>query len=483
MFWSQHREIGVRGLEISCGVAIAAALLMGGATQKGVASDAFVQLACLPLLACVILEYSSRRKFADPGVFLCTIAVAAIALQLVPLPPEVWAALPGRAAIVDAYHSAALPLPWSSLSISAWATMRVAFALLPALVIFLGVRISMRHERRRLALLILAFGVATVFVEIMQIVQGPGSALRFYAVTFREVGVGFFANRNHTAALLYATMPIAVCTLARSLRDRRSVAIWLGYLMIVWLGLMMTGSRSALLMGLASTIGAVALLIYGRIDALRRLRTADYAIAGGVVAATSALAAAFGLFGILARLNDERIVVDARWPIARASLSAAEGFFPVGSGLGTFERVYPLFEGSNRAIPAVINHAHNDLLELVIETGAIGALVIVGAIIFAAFCARRCALEDDLELAKERMAALFVMTLLFVHSLWDYPLRTSAIAAVFAFCCATTCAIPNVERREPARAGNAGRERSVSRAASGQFRRGMNGCFGSVGPR
>ena len=40
------------------------------------------------------------------------------------------------------------------------------------------------------------------FLGILQVAQGPTSALRFYQFTNPNEAVGFFANRNHFAALV-----------------------------------------------------------------------------------------------------------------------------------------------------------------------------------------------------------------------------------------------------------------------------------------
>ena len=59
-------------------------------------------------------------------------------------------------------------------------------------------------DRRRLSLIVLGVGIISVFVGLTQVAQGPGSALRVFDFTNTTEAVGFFANRNHFAALLYA---------------------------------------------------------------------------------------------------------------------------------------------------------------------------------------------------------------------------------------------------------------------------------------
>ena len=45
---------------------------------------------------------------------------------------------------------------------------------------------------------------------LLQIAQGQQSDLRFFEITNPEDAVGFFANRNHFAALLYCLIPFVV---------------------------------------------------------------------------------------------------------------------------------------------------------------------------------------------------------------------------------------------------------------------------------
>lgn len=428
----------MRRIEISCGAAIAASLLVGGATREGSVSDAAVQLACLPLLASIAPEIGKILTGRGRIAILLGLTLAIPLLQLIPLPPALWSALPGRAAVVETYQSAGLDLPWLGISVSPWATVRVAFSLLPPVAIFLGVLACRWDERRRLLLLILAIGLASVFLDVVQVVQGPGSPLRFYSLTDTMAGVGFFANRNHNAALLYSLIPLAalVFEFAPLWRTGYGVAALLGFFMAVVLGLMMTGSRSAPALGLVSCIFTYALILNGRFAGSARDRMSIYIAIAGVFFMTSLLAPSFGLVHILDRFRGEEIASDARWTVARVSFEAAKALFPFGSGLGTFERVYPLFEPTNTIISAIVNHVHDDLLEIALEAGLPGIFLVGGWFILTIVCAVRNMRENDPSAKKERFAALIVLTLLFVHSFVDYPLRTSALAAIFAFCCA-----------------------------------------------
>src|SRR5262249_19618616 len=87
------------------------------------------------------------------------------------------------------------------------------------------------------------------------------------------------------------------------------------------------------------------------------------------------------------------------------------------------------------------NHAHNDFLELWLNTGVVG-LVLVG--MFIVWLMLRAvevwrsppvngASELDWTLAR---AATIIVALLIAHSFVDYPLRTGGIMAIMAFACA-----------------------------------------------
>src|SRR5262249_33608661 len=92
---------------------------------------------------------------------------------------------------------------WMPISVSPAATWLSVLSLLPALAIFLSTILLGHRDRRLLSLVVLAVGILSLFVGLTQVAQGPSSPLRFFENTNTTEAVGFFANRNHFAALLY----------------------------------------------------------------------------------------------------------------------------------------------------------------------------------------------------------------------------------------------------------------------------------------
>jgi O-antigen ligase len=150
--------------------------------------------------------------------------------------------------------------------------------------------------------------------------------------------------------------------------------------------------------------------------------------------------AQFALYRILDRFAMDPLA-DARVAFARTTIAAAKAYMPLGSGIGTFVPVYALFEQPKDAlIGAFVNHAHDDFLEVWLESGIFG-IGLMGAFVVW-FVPRTVrvwrrppsdAREIDHSLAR---SATMIVALLIAHSLVDYPLRTGAMTAIFAFCCA-----------------------------------------------
>jgi O-antigen ligase len=121
--------------------------------------------------------------------------------------------------------------------------------------------------------------------------------------------------------------------------------------------------------------------------------------------------------------------VSSRQQIWATTQRAIESTFPVGTGLGSFEEVYRQYEDPADVSPRYINHAHNDYLELVLELGAPGLILILLFLGWWATATVRI-WTSSLSTPFERAATVASAAIL-AHSIVDFPLRTAAIMAVF----------------------------------------------------
>jgi O-antigen ligase len=435
-------------LLLVCVAVVVACLLLGGGTRAGFLSDVIIQLAAIPLLLMGLWRLAglpSARHARWAAVFCLAVALVPL-LQLVPLPPELWTALPNREAAQRAVEFAAADLPWMPLSVSPRATWLAALSLLPPIAIFLATLLLGYRERRVLSLVLVAVGLVGVFLGLVQVAEGPASSLRFFQFTNASEAVGFFANRNHFASALYAltlfTAAWAVDAAAPPAPGQARVDTgWVVPLLASFTVLVvlvaaqaMARSRAGLGLTIAALIGAAALA------ARDRRNSAGITPARLMLAATAlavVFAAQFTLYRLLERFEDP--LRDARVTLARVTTEVAQLYMPFGSGVGTFVPAYALQQRPEDApIEAYANRAHNDLLELWLESGVVGpalaAIFLIWLLIRALQLWRRSAPGAEVDLALARAAAL-VIALIIAHSVVDYPLRTAAIMAIMAFAC------------------------------------------------
>lgn len=449
-------------LASACGITLVASVILGGGTRSGFLSDAILQLIATPLL--LIALWSLTRSDAMPrlrgALIFCAAFVLIPILQLIPLPPALWTSLPGHEAIAESFTLTGQELPWWPASMTPQDTWLGLVSLVVPLGIFLATVQLRRRERRLLSLALLAVGVASVFLGLLQVAQGPESTLRFFAFTNPTEAVGFFANRNHFAALLYSLMLLAAAwTVHAGARltaaDARKghdtpliLAVFAGLAVVVTLvaAQMMARSRAGLALAIVALLGIWAL-------AVRDRRNGTGLAAGRLIAGAVGLALVFGvqfaLYRVLDRFDADPLA-DARIPFALTTIEAAKAYMPFGSGAGTFVPVYKMFESIEDARSFYANRAHNDILEVWLEAGVF-AIVLMG--VFVLWLVRRnLALwrakprpggEIDLLLAR---ASGLVLALVSAHSLVDYPLRTAAMMALFAFAAALLFEPPDVPK-------------------------------------
>lgn len=423
-------------------------LLLGGSGQ-GIWSSAALQLLALPLIGWAAMS-RQRESLPQEARQLLVLAIAGVLLtviQLLPLPPGAWAGFPGRELIEAGYGSLGYEPPWLPLSWTPYETLEGGYALLPPLAVLAGVlRLRPRRESWIAGAVILG-ALASILLAAVQVGSGARASWA-YLYPFTNTGaVGFFANRNHMASLLLAAIPFAAALFAvgqprRSGRGRGLAlsALGGGGFVLLLVGLLLNSSLAAL--GLAVPVIALAALLVRTGWRWRQILvpSALLALFASLVALTSTsvrseLVGLSNLGGLYSR--------EQMWELTLRAIGAT---FPVGTGIGSFPQAYATQEDPTAVTNTYVNHAHNDYLEIVLETGMLGLLLLLAFLAWwAVQAARVWRSPSSSHFAK---AATIASAAILAHSVFDYPLRTSAIAAVFAACVALMAPAP----REPDRA-------------------------------
>ncbi|HEX9931933.1 MAG TPA: O-antigen ligase family protein [Allosphingosinicella sp.] len=432
---------------------LALCLMLGGASAAGALGNALLQL--LALIIILILIWSGKLRLppeARPLAWIVGLFLAVGALSLIPLPAGLWQSLPGRGNVAAGLRLLGVGEVGLPLSLAPAATVASLLWLLPPVAMFLLAVTLAWDERRRLYGTVLVVAVLSIMLGVFQLLGGPQSSLRFYEITNEGSPVGFFSNINHQATLLLCAIPCAAVFAIQFAtgadRSKRSG----GMIMASAFALFLTAG-----IALSGSIAGYGLFLPAAFAALLNYRRATAGALGAAwkaaLAALLIVAAGFALFGPgpPQALSDKYSTSPAsRRAFAANTAEAIVQTAPVGTGLGSFSGVYRRFEDPRGATGQFVNHAHNDYLELVLELGVPGALLIAA---FLFWWLRRSlyAWRSDLRGANLARAASVIVGIVLMHSIVDYPLRTSAMAAVFAVACAFLVPyMPTARRRRKA---------------------------------
>ncbi len=412
--------------------------LLGGSSRP----DAVQIVALRPLAALVLvpaLYFAARDKLADvrTPLFIFLAWALLVLVQLIPLPPSIWQALPGREPVTAMTQALGAEPVWRPLSMVPTRTINVlASMVVPVCALLLAAAFMLR--RTTLLLLVVGVGILNALLALLQAASFWNEALYLYAITNSGSAVGIFANQNHSAVFGALTL----LALGHLLSDPRSrgwhrwqrLALFAAFLLVL-LSALTGGSRAGLLAtGLA--IVASAAMFWITLDRGKRddetlpqifgvtLRPALIFAMGAALAAL--VVAAFVMFDripALRSLTDAGSFDDLRWRLVPALREMMAAFWFLGSGFGSFEEVYHIFEPSELLAPAYVNQAHNDWAQLLIEGGIPAIALVLWMLVW---YARRVAKIGGA--SRQRLAALLFWTalpaILLFASLVDYPLRT-----------------------------------------------------------
>lgn len=358
-------------------------------------------------------------------------------LQLIPLPPDVWTQIPGRS-VAEAVRSAVgRGGEWHGLTIDSSQTWRTFLGVTVFATVFFATLSVGQRQLRVLLWLLCGVAFADIFIGAFQVATG-GAIFDFHNSGHRANLIGFFANRNHTALYLAATMPLLtylVGTAGGAFRRHRHYATAAG-LIVLLTGVIATTSRAGLAMGGVGLLVSLAMMPIRARFLQSRTRFAIFvALAVAVIAP---IAASDRLARVLQRFDS--VSSDLRWDIWRQSWRVAQTYLPLGSGFGTFRLVYDPLEPLAMVSPQFVNNAHNDYLELLIE-GGYPALALV-LFMIAALLVRAFRLTP--EIWRAGLMSIYTPAILFAllaatHSGVDYPIRRFAIAAPLALFLAILC--------------------------------------------
>ncbi|MGH8442128.1 MAG: O-antigen ligase family protein [Nevskiaceae bacterium] len=430
------------------------------------AAAAFLAVAQLALIAFGRVTLPALPPAARVALWLWAGWSAWILLQLVPLPDAILSALSPRAADAHAQLERAVGTAPGTISLLPGTTFEHWLLTLSQFCVFWLVLATGAQQRRRQRWLLLAL----LLSGLAQALYGIVMTLSGWEIGFLDAkahGIGFatgtFVNKNHFAAYLGLALAAGVALvladlrpkpwnswrdaidglveLALSPRFRVRVA-----LAVIVIALVLTRSR----MGNAAFF--IALAACGSVYVLLRHRR--YFVPGVVLFISIfvidlwIVSDRYGLDKLAERIEQTSMESEGRADALPEIAPLWRPYALTGSGLGAFAAAYS--PERSDSIRSWYDHAHNDHLEFLIETGVPGyALLAAMALLVLWHGLQVIRRRNDPMACALGFAGVMAVACAALNGLTDFSLRIPAVAVTLISLMAVTLSCSSVSRSGP----------------------------------
>jgi O-antigen ligase len=285
-----------------------------------------------------------------------------------------------------------------------------------------------RADLAKLAWFLVFLCFAVSLIGIIQHFTSEGKIYWFRELTAGGDPFGPYVNRNHFAGFVELVLPVGLSLLVfRGVR--RDVFPMAGLLTIVPLGALILSASRGGIVSFAFEVGVLALLARSR-RGPEGPRIAAIAI---VALAAIALIVWMGAGKVIERFSTTH-AGDVSL-VRRATMFRGAGHVfldhPIrGSGLGTLVAVYPRYETGYDG--KVVDHAHDDYIEILAETGILGGICCLGFLWILFRNARRVFEAEQGHFSRALHAgAITALSGLLLHSFVDFNLQIPSNALLF----------------------------------------------------
>jgi O-antigen ligase len=410
--------------------------------------------ATLFLLTVVVLARQTAEGKIDLPLplwilpFLCLVL-----LQTIPLPGRLVSWLsPSRLFPGAHYTLAPGATHWATLSLYPHDTLLGLFKLGAYLAAFVlaAYAFEARGGKNILAPGLILLGSLEAAYGIVQYLTGYQKIFGFTKQFYIEDATGTYINRNHFAGFLELVIPFAAMMVFYNLQSRSAQGVserrgwragrysvslhprtfFYAFLVILLL-IAVVFSRSR--MGIFSVL--VSLILMALLGQLGGGRRAWMVITLLVIAGSMSYAVWIGLDPVISRFETVRPSAledpSGRLAIWKQASGIVRDYPAVGTGLGTFAIAFRPYQTTS--LEVLVDHAHNDYLEVTTDTGILGAALlfipIIGLLIkmIVAYAGARSPYRRSVLLACTGGTVA-----LLIHSAVDFNLQIPANALLFA---------------------------------------------------
>jgi len=308
-----------------------------------------------------------------------------------------------------------------------------------------------------LILIIMFIGIAESLYGILEFFSGHRHILNLDMKALISSVTGTFINRNYFAGYLLMIIPLSVGyffsreTFQRSRfmgwqhrvssLDGKALLIAFGTILMI-LGLLFSASR----MGIVSLLVSFSLITFLFRESQKRERFTKTIVL--IFSLALLWAVWIGLDAVISRFFSISESFEERWMIWKNTFQIFKDFPLIGSGLGTFVHVFPMYRSFH--IRGLVTHAENDFLQLTSEVGLIGTglLLILFLLLFFNVISGISSMSRRDSQRYIGIGGLVGILALMFHSLVERNIQVPANAFLFTFLWAVVLRISTKETRE-----------------------------------
>lgn len=273
----------------------------------------------------------------------------------------------------------------------------------------------------------MVFGFLISIFGILQHLTFNGKLYWFREMRYGGIPFGPYVNRNHFAGFVELILPLALVplVLGRVRRERWPVVGLFAVVPIV--ALFLAISRGGIV-SFGVELAVLALVL------IQRRTMGKQLFAGAAVLLVALLMVSWlGVEQILQRFSSFQSLeatAGKRGSMRRDTWQIFLHHPVTGTGLGTLQIVYPLYESLYDG--KIVNHSHNDYLEALAETGILGGLCCAWflGVLFSESLKRLRQLNNSFAGALQ-LSGLVACSGFLVHSLVDFNLHIPSNALLF----------------------------------------------------
>lgn len=283
---------------------------------------------------------------------------------------------------------------WHPITLYKYASEVELFRLLIYVGVYLLIvnNIKSRQQIRQIVMTIIITGISIAFLGLLQYLSGSGKIFWLYDIK-RTGFFGTFSNQDHFACYMAMIIPLVMGLLITEylqyarinpkleiryaiLNANHRIFFYVFAIVIMLASLFFARSS-----GGAFSMMLSFFLLIGIMLCRKRLRKISWIVVP-ILIITLGMLLWIGIHPVIEELSNsvdiENSSLKARIEFWKDTISAIKHFPVFGSGIGVFPFIYPQY--STLTYFAFVNHAHNDYLELMLETGLIGFSIILWAL-------------------------------------------------------------------------------------------------------